>query len=157
MLMARDICNISEEGDGHDADQRGAGKKPAVPGISYERATRAMLDCFQAVQKSFRSDELILRFYDAHQQRSGDRGSGERFADPGSTRRAFPTVMEELGPAVSLAGRWPLPLPTETAWRLSAAPLRCALLSTTPISSNGASGPARTKPAGAEHAAADER
>ena len=36
-------------------------KSPLFQGISYESYC-AMLDCFQAVQKSFRSDELIYDF-----------------------------------------------------------------------------------------------
>ena len=70
-------------------------KSPLFQGISYESYC-AMLDCFQAVQKSFRSDELIYDFTMPTNNAVGivERGSASliRIDEEGVS-----TVMEELG------------------------------------------------------------
>ena len=53
MLMARDICNISERGTVTMLTREELEKSPLFQGISYESYC-AMLHCFQAVQKSLR-------------------------------------------------------------------------------------------------------
>ena len=71
-------------------------KSPLFQGISYESYC-AMLHCFQAVQKSFRSDELIYDFTMPTNNAVGivERGSASliRIDEEGVS-----TVMEELGP-----------------------------------------------------------
>ena len=105
-------------------------KSPLFQGISYESYC-AMLDCFQAVQKSFRSDELIYDFTMPTNNAVGivERGSASliRIDEEGVS-----TVMEELG-AGGVFGRT-LAFATSNGDSLEA-----------------------PQPAGAEHAAADER
>ena len=71
-------------------------KSPLFQGIQYEEYLR-MLTCFQAVQKSFRTDDLIYDFSEPKNDAVGiiERGSAAliRIDEDGVS-----TVMEELGP-----------------------------------------------------------
>lgn len=115
-------------------------KSPLFQDISYEEY-RKMLPCFQAVGRSYQSDELIYDFGDAQRNDVGivERGTAAliRIDEEGVA-----TVMEELGPG-GVFGR-------DLAFAGSAgdslevvcrAPARCSL-STIPISSGGARMPA---------------
>ena len=76
--------------------QQELAKSPLFQDISYEDY-RSLLTCFQAVQKSFRSDDLIYDFSSPKNDAVGvvERGCAAliRIDEEGVS-----TVMEELGP-----------------------------------------------------------
>ena len=109
-------------------------KSPLFQNISYEEYMR-MFTCFQAVERSFRPEELIYDFADSSHDSVGivehGRCSLIRIDESGTS-----TVMEELAPAAFSAVRWPLPGQSMTVWRSSAVPpARCCSLTTGTFSS----------------------
>ena len=99
-------------------------KSPLFHGIQYEEYLR-MLTCFQAVQKSFRADDLIYDFSDPGNNAVGiiERGNAAliRIDEEGVS-----TVMEDLGAGGVFGRTLRLPEPDMTVWRLCAVhPVMC--------------------------------
>jgi len=87
---------MQQKGDGNMLAQQELEKSPLFQNISYEEYRR-MLTCFQAVQRSFRTEDLIYDFSAPKNDAVGiiERGTAQliRIDEEGVS-----TVMEELGP-----------------------------------------------------------
>lgn len=117
-------------------------KNPLFQDISYD-SYQQMLVCFQAVQRSYRPDEVLYDFAGPHSNAVGILERGEasliRIDEEGVV-----TVLEELGPGGVFGKSLAFPVPGGTAWRWCAVPPVMCHLSTIPISLSAVSGPAPT-------------
>lgn len=94
-------------------------KSPLFQDIGYENYQQ-MLDCFQAVQRSYRVDEVIYDF-------SGPAGNAVGVVERGEAsliridEEGVATVLEELGPGGVFGKSLAFSTPAGTAWKWSAA------------------------------------
>lgn len=123
-------------------NQKEMEQSPLFQDITYEQYRR-MMDCFQAVQKSYRADELIYDF-------TAPGGNAVGIVDRGTAlliridEDGVATVLEELGPGGVFGRNLAFAATGETAWRWCAVPAAMCFLSTMSIFSSAVSSPAHT-------------